>query len=134
MDKEATSHEWSESYSFGRRLLCENLSLILTNTFKDTSDELKDDSNLVNIPTIEEFLYTDISLHGLVRGENIEVGHDSDTDDQIKNVVELAKALASMTVQFNYTVFNLYLDEMIPSMDVLGTGVLHGLHEIVMAD
>ncbi|GJT82377.1 hypothetical protein Tco_1056719 [Tanacetum coccineum] len=97
MDKEATSHEWSESYSLGRRLLCENLSLILTNTFKDTSDELKDDSNLVNIPTIEEFLYTDISLHGLVRGENMELGHDSDTDDQIKNVVELAKALASMT-------------------------------------
>ncbi|GKF51661.1 hypothetical protein Tco_0148128 [Tanacetum coccineum] len=36
------------------------------------------------------------TLHGLIRGENIEVGHDSDTDDQIKNVVELARALASM--------------------------------------
>ncbi|CAA0839402.1 Probable sucrose-phosphate synthase 3 [Striga hermonthica] len=35
-----------------------------------------------------------ISLHGLVRGENMELGRDSDTGGQIKYVVELAKALA----------------------------------------
>nr|GEZ62058.1 hypothetical protein [Tanacetum cinerariifolium]GEZ65035.1 hypothetical protein [Tanacetum cinerariifolium] len=49
-------------YSFSeKKLLCKNLSLILTNTFKDTSDELKDDPDSVNLPPIEEFLFTDIS-------------------------------------------------------------------------
>ncbi|XP_047977934.1 probable sucrose-phosphate synthase 4 [Salvia hispanica] len=37
-----------------------------------------------------------ISLHGLVRGENMELGRDSDTGGQVKYVVELARALASM--------------------------------------
>ncbi|XP_051133420.1 probable sucrose-phosphate synthase 2 [Andrographis paniculata] len=37
-----------------------------------------------------------ISLHGLVRGENMELGRDSDTGGQIKYVVELARALAKM--------------------------------------
>ncbi|CAM6120834.1 unnamed protein product [Calypogeia fissa] len=37
-----------------------------------------------------------ISLHGLVRGENMELGRDSDTGGQVKYVVELAKALALM--------------------------------------
>ncbi|CAH9129523.1 unnamed protein product [Cuscuta epithymum] len=37
-----------------------------------------------------------VSLHGLVRGENMELGRDSDTGGQIKYVVELAKALAKM--------------------------------------
>ncbi|KAI3929526.1 hypothetical protein MKX01_025694, partial [Papaver californicum] len=36
-----------------------------------------------------------ISLHGLVRGENMELGRDSDTGGQVKYVVELAKALAN---------------------------------------
>ncbi|WVZ79246.1 hypothetical protein U9M48_026848 [Paspalum notatum var. saurae] len=36
-----------------------------------------------------------ISLHGLVRGENMELGRDSDTGGQVKYVVELAKALSS---------------------------------------
>lgn len=35
-----------------------------------------------------------ISLHGLVRGESMELGCDSDTGGQVKYVVELAKALA----------------------------------------
>ncbi|KAL5993241.1 sporulation-specific protein 4 [Asimina triloba] len=35
-----------------------------------------------------------ISLHGLVRGENMELGRDSDTGGQVKYVVELARALA----------------------------------------
>lgn len=36
-----------------------------------------------------------ISMHGLVRGENMELGRDSDTGGQVKYVVELARALAS---------------------------------------
>lgn len=35
-----------------------------------------------------------ISLHGLVRGDNMELGRDSDTGGQVKYVVELARALA----------------------------------------
>ncbi|KAI4344194.1 hypothetical protein L6164_011445 [Bauhinia variegata] len=37
-----------------------------------------------------------ISIHGLIRGENMELGRDSDTGGQVKYVVELARALASM--------------------------------------
>ncbi|XP_047309152.1 probable sucrose-phosphate synthase [Impatiens glandulifera] len=37
-----------------------------------------------------------VSLHGLIRGENMELGRDSDTGGQVKYVVELARALASM--------------------------------------
>ncbi|EYU18237.1 hypothetical protein ABFS82_10G112000 [Erythranthe guttata] len=37
-----------------------------------------------------------ISVHGLIRGENMELGRDSDTGGQVKYVVELARALASM--------------------------------------
>lgn len=37
-----------------------------------------------------------ISLHGLVRGEDMELGRDSDTGGQVKYVVELARALAQM--------------------------------------
>lgn len=37
-----------------------------------------------------------ISLHGLVRGDNMELGRDSDTGGQIKYVVEFARALATM--------------------------------------
>ncbi|GLU01289.1 hypothetical protein SLE2022_186010 [Rubroshorea leprosula] len=37
-----------------------------------------------------------ISLHGLIRGENMELGRDSDTGGQVKYVVELARALGNM--------------------------------------
>ncbi|XP_008795846.1 probable sucrose-phosphate synthase 1 [Phoenix dactylifera] len=37
-----------------------------------------------------------ISIHGLIRGENMELGRDSDTGGQVKYVVELARALGSM--------------------------------------
>ncbi|XP_024030844.1 probable sucrose-phosphate synthase 1 isoform X2 [Morus notabilis] len=36
------------------------------------------------------------SIHGLIRGENMELGRDSDTGGQVKYVVELARALGSM--------------------------------------
>ncbi|CAN6459611.1 unnamed protein product [Victoria cruziana] len=37
-----------------------------------------------------------ISIHGLIRGENMELGRDSDTGGQVKYVVELARALGMM--------------------------------------
>ncbi|XP_038711315.1 probable sucrose-phosphate synthase 1 isoform X2 [Tripterygium wilfordii] len=37
-----------------------------------------------------------MSLHGLIRGENMELGRDSDTGGQVKYVVELARALGTM--------------------------------------
>nr|AAR16190.1 sucrose-phosphate synthase [Bambusa oldhamii] len=36
-----------------------------------------------------------ISIHGLIRGDNMELGRDSDTGGQVKYVVELARALGS---------------------------------------
>jgi sucrose-phosphate synthase len=35
-----------------------------------------------------------MSIHGLVRGENIELGRDADTGGQVKYVIELARALS----------------------------------------
>ncbi|KAI8569109.1 hypothetical protein RHMOL_Rhmol02G0253500 [Rhododendron molle] len=37
-----------------------------------------------------------VFLHGLIRGENMELGRDSDTGGQVKYVVELARALGAM--------------------------------------
>ncbi|XP_077217348.1 putative sucrose-phosphate synthase 1 [Tasmannia lanceolata] len=37
-----------------------------------------------------------VSIHGLIRGENMELGRDSDTGGQVKYVVELARALGTM--------------------------------------
>ena len=34
-----------------------------------------------------------ISVHGLIRGHNLELGRDADTGGQTKYVVELARAL-----------------------------------------
>ena len=36
-----------------------------------------------------------ISVHGLIRGEDLELGRDADTGGQTKYVVELARALAA---------------------------------------
>lgn len=46
-----------------------------------------------------------ISLHGLVRGENMELGRDSDTGGQIKYVVEVARALAKMPGVYRVDLF-----------------------------
>ena len=35
-----------------------------------------------------------ISLHGLIRGENLELGRDEDTGGQTRYVLELARALS----------------------------------------
>lgn len=36
-----------------------------------------------------------VSVHGLIRGKNLELGRDADTGGQIKYVLELAEALAA---------------------------------------
>ncbi|KAJ4831037.1 putative protein serine/threonine kinase [Turnera subulata] len=41
-------------------------------------------------------IFSSLILHGLIRGENMELGRDSDTGGQVKYVVELARALGSM--------------------------------------
>ncbi|KAK4266638.1 hypothetical protein QN277_027528 [Acacia crassicarpa] len=46
-----------------------------------------------------------LSLHGLIRGENMELGRDSDTGGQIKYVVELARALAKMPGVYRVDLF-----------------------------
>lgn len=46
-----------------------------------------------------------ISIHGLVRGENMELGRDSDTGGQVKYVVELARALARMPGVYRVDLF-----------------------------
>uniref|UniRef100_M8BZK7 sucrose-phosphate synthase n=1 Tax=Aegilops tauschii TaxID=37682 RepID=M8BZK7_AEGTA len=52
----------------------------------DDEDEQSKDRNLYIVL---------VSIHGLVRGENMELGRDSDTGGQVKYVVELARALAA---------------------------------------
>ena len=37
-----------------------------------------------------------ISIHGLIRGEKIEMGRDSDTGGQVRYALELARTLGSM--------------------------------------
>lgn len=46
-----------------------------------------------------------ISMHGLVRGENMELGRDSDTGGQVKYVVELSRALARMPGVYRVDLF-----------------------------
>ena len=40
-----------------------------------------------------------ISVHGLIRGSQMELGRDADTGGQIKYVVELAKALGEHPIE-----------------------------------
>ncbi|KAK4413456.1 putative sucrose-phosphate synthase 4 [Sesamum alatum] len=66
---------------------------------KDRTDSLTDISRInsqTQIWSDRQLYVVLISLHGLVRGENMELGRDSDTGGQVKYVVELARALANM--------------------------------------
>ena len=49
---------------------------------------------LFSTPSQEGLYLALISIHGLVRGENLELGRNADTGGQVKYVVELARALA----------------------------------------
>ncbi|KAK9082619.1 hypothetical protein Scep_029090 [Stephania cephalantha] len=68
----------------------------------DTPRRSRSHCNLSNLETTshddkEKKLYIVLmSVHGLVRRENMELGRDSDTGGQIKYVVELSRALAKM--------------------------------------
>ncbi|KAF8393148.1 hypothetical protein HHK36_021389 [Tetracentron sinense] len=53
------------------------------------------DSARARMPRISS-VDSSCSLHGLIRGENMELGRDSDTGGQVKYVVELARALGAM--------------------------------------
>lgn len=46
------------------------------------------------MPSTTNLYLVHISVHGLIRGENLELGRDADTGGQCKYVVELVKALA----------------------------------------
>lgn len=47
--------------------------------------------------TTQELYISLISIHGLIRGEELELGRDADTGGQTKYVVDLAKALSEQT-------------------------------------
>ncbi len=51
--------------------------------------------NLPHEPPPEGFRIALISLHGLIRGDNLELGRDEDTGGQIRYVLELARALSN---------------------------------------
>eukprot|EP00884_Botryococcus_braunii_P004374 jgi/Botrbrau1/13938/Bobra.0193s0005.1 len=56
-----------------------------------------------------------ISLHGLVRGEHMELGKDPDTGGQVKYVVELARALACHPAVFRVDLLTRLIDD--PKVD-----------------
>lgn len=68
--------------------------------FSDVGQLWSDDDN-----TSKKLYIVLISLHGLVRGENMELGRDSDTGGQIKYVVELARALSMMPGVYRVDLF-----------------------------
>jgi sucrose-phosphate synthase len=49
---------------------------------------------MTEIMTPQKFYIQMFSIHGLLRAENMQLGHDADTGGQIKYVVELCKALS----------------------------------------
>lgn len=57
---------------------------------------IKESTNIDATATASQGLYLVlVSVHGLIRGERLELGRDADTGGQTKYVVELARALAS---------------------------------------
>lgn len=57
------------------------------------------------------------SIHGLVRGSNLELGRDADTGGQVKYVVDLAKALGKHPEVKQVDLFTRYLDDKRVSSD-----------------
>ncbi|KAF8405662.1 hypothetical protein HHK36_007738 [Tetracentron sinense] len=66
-----------------------------TETPKDKISRINSDMQIWSDDKSKRLYIVLISLHGLVRGENMELGRDSDTGGQVKYVVELARALAN---------------------------------------
>ncbi|MEA5478158.1 HAD-IIB family hydrolase [Pseudanabaena galeata UHCC 0370] len=73
-----------------------------------------------------------ISIHGLIRGQNLELGRDADTGGQTKYVVELAKALAKQSnVERVDLVTRLIIDDAVDADYGLETEVLAENAQIV---
>ncbi|MCO5600835.1 hypothetical protein L7F22_054950 [Adiantum nelumboides] len=106
--------EWEHAQRLAkRRIEREQAHIDATEDISDFSEGEKPDSFSVEsrMPRVSSVDYMEawveqhkekklyivlISLHGLVRGEDMELGRDSDTGGQVKYVVELARALALM--------------------------------------
>lgn len=67
-----------------------------------------------------------ISLHGLIRGTNMELGRDSDTGGQVKYVVELTKALSKHPAVHRVDLITRYIDD--PSIDNTYANIEEPLH------
>ena len=52
-----------------------------------------------------------ISIHGLIRGDNLELGRDADTGGQTKYVVELAKALGDLDAVSNVSLLTRLIND-----------------------
>lgn len=57
------------------------------------------------------------SIHGLVRGKNLELGRDADTGGQVKYVVDLAQALGKIPEVKQVDLFTRYIDDKRVSSD-----------------
>ncbi len=57
------------------------------------------------------------SIHGLIRGSNLELGRDADTGGQVKYVVDLAKALGENPKVKQVDLFTRYIDDKRVSSD-----------------
>jgi sucrose-phosphate synthase len=55
------------------------------------------------------------SIHGLIRGENIELGRDADTGGQVKYLIELTKALGKHAYVKNVNLFTRLIRDKIVS-------------------
>ncbi|KAK1324021.1 putative sucrose-phosphate synthase 4 [Acorus calamus] len=72
------------------------LELNKNGSIKDKIPRINSDLQLWNEDDDKRLYIVLISLHGLVRGDNMELGRDADTGGQVKYVVELARALANI--------------------------------------
>ncbi|KAK8952792.1 Sucrose-phosphate synthase [Platanthera guangdongensis] len=89
--------EGEKGDTVGELVQCETPKRQFQNNFSDLQVWSDDKEKKVYIVLI--------SLHGLVRGENMELGRDSDTGGQVKYVVELSRALAMMPGVYRVDLF-----------------------------
>ncbi|KAK1274724.1 putative sucrose-phosphate synthase 4 [Acorus gramineus] len=72
------------------------LELNKNGSIKDKMPRINSDLQVWNEDDGKRLYIVLVSLHGLVRGDNMELGRDADTGGQVKYVVELARALANI--------------------------------------
>jgi sucrose-phosphate synthase len=106
--------------------VCSEIAKLFPHIQEYTEDD-PDDDVLSNISADLSSIDTDderfpklycilISLHGLVRGENMELGKDADTGGQVKYVVEFAKALGEHPAVHRVDLLTRYIED--PEVDV----------------